>query len=365
MAFFFLLAIPLVLGILGFIVLKTITWREFLAQVGVQLLIAGFSAGVIYSSNTWDTEIWNGYVTGKKKEWVSCSHSYRCRCRSVQSCSGSGKDRSCTTHEECDTCYDHANDWDWEVYTSLNETIDIRRIDRRGSNEPPRWTAVQLNEPTSSEHSYTNYIKAAPDTLFRHQGLTNKYRKILPQYPDQVYDYYRINRLVLVNGARVEDPAAWNLKLSEINAKLGHLKQANMVVVLVKNVPDDFYYALEEAWVGGKKNDIVLVVGVDGQLAPKWSAVMAWTTRELFKIQLRDGIMDLPKLTPEAVIGVMGKTVQQAYKRKPMAEFEYLQASITPTTTQWVVSMIFGLMVAFGLIYALHKHDLFQGERRW
>jgi hypothetical protein len=48
-----------------------------------------------------------------------------------------------------------------------------------------------------------------------------------------------------------------------------------------------------------------------------------------------------------------------------MAEFEYLQASITPTTTQWVVSMIFGLMVAFGLIYALHKHDLFQGERRW
>ena len=84
----------------------------------------------------------------------------------------------------------------------------------------------------------------------------------------------------------------------------------------------------------------------------------------MFKIKLRDEVMSLPKLTDDAVVGAMSRSVQQFYKRKPMAEFEYLQASITPTTTQWVVSMIFGLMVALGLIYAMHRHDLFDEERR-
>jgi hypothetical protein len=362
MAFLILLSIPLVIAVAGFILLDGITWKEFLVQVGGQLLIAGVSTFIIYSSNTHDTEIWNGLVTGKARDWVSCSHSYRCHCHDVQSCSGSGKNRSCSTHEECDTCYEHPNDWNWNVSNSIGETFTIERVDRRGSFEPPRFTAVKMGEPTSSTHWYTNYIKAAPGTLFRHQGLKGKFLKYIPPYPDRVYDYYRLNRLVLVNGARVDDAEAWNADLALLNGKLGHRKQSNIIVVLARDLPDDFFYALEEAWVGARKNDTVLVIDTDGQLKPQWAVVMAWTSQELFKIKLRDDIMDLPAVTREATIAALDKDVGQFYKRKPMAEFEYLKASITPTTTQLVVSLIFGLMVAFGLAYLFQKQDVFGDE---
>jgi hypothetical protein len=70
MAFFFLLTIPLIVAVLGFVVLKTISWKEFLVQVGVQLVVAAASVGIIYSSNTWDSEILNGTVLSKAQTGV-------------------------------------------------------------------------------------------------------------------------------------------------------------------------------------------------------------------------------------------------------------------------------------------------------
>jgi len=364
MAFFILLGIPLVLAVLGFILLKGITWKEFVLQMAAQLLVAGCSAAAIYTSNTTDTEIWNGVVTSKERDRVSCSHSYECHCRTVTECYGSGKNRHCSPRRRCQTCYEHSNDWNWNVQTSLNETITITRVDRQGVHPPPRWSEVRRGEPTASEHSYTNYIKAAPDTLFRHQGLREKFKGLIPTYPEEVHDYYRLRRLVLVNGATVQDPEAWNDALSVVNGKIGHRKQANAVLVLAKGVPADYFYALEEAWIGGKKNDVILVVGVDAQLKPRWALVMAWTLNELFKIKLRDDIMALPVLTKDNVVGALETNVSRYYKRKPMADFDYLQASITPTTTQWLLSLMFGLLVAGALAYFCHRNDIFNEDWR-
>lgn len=359
MVFFTLFVIPLLVAIFGFVVLKGVTWKELGIQTLAQIAVAAASSSLIYCSNTSDTELLNGIVTGKKQVWTSCSHSYQCHCH--ESCSGSGKSRSCS--EVCDTCYEHSNDWDWDVYSSIDQTLTIDRVDRRGSDEPPRWTAVRIGEPMSVTHTFTNYIKAAPGTLFRHQGVQEKYASFLPKYPGEVYDYYRVNRLVLVNGASVPRSRDWNSALSELNGKLGAKRQSNMIVVLAKNLPDDFYYALEEAWIGGKKNDTILVIGVDSQLAPQWATVMAWTTNKLFEIKLRDAIMDLPTLTREGVIEALDRNVSSYYKRKPMADFEYLAASIVPSTTQWTITLLIGLLLAAGLTYLFHKNDVFDEER--
>lgn len=89
-----------------------------------------------------DVELLNGYVTGKERDVVSCSHSYECMCYYTESCSGSGTSRSCTRTRHCSTCYEHSYDVDWDVHTTVgNLTID--RIDRQGLDQPPRWTAVQ------------------------------------------------------------------------------------------------------------------------------------------------------------------------------------------------------------------------------
>mgnify|MGYP006897338188 CR=1 FL=1 len=46
-----------------------------------------------------------------------------------------------------------------------------------------------------------------------------------------------------------------------------------------------------------------------------------------------------------------------------MKEFAYLKSNITPTMTQWVVSMIVGLLVSVGLGVFFVKNEIM--ERRW
>ena len=68
------------------------------------------------------------------------------------------------------------------------------------------------------------------------QGLVEKYQAAIPKYPE-VYDYYRMNRLILVGGVPVPSPQSWNDGLAKLNAEVGPLKQANVIVVLVKDLP--------------------------------------------------------------------------------------------------------------------------------
>lgn len=355
MVFAILLLVPLV-AIAGFYFAKNaITKKEFAVQVGVQVVVAGVAALLVHYSSVHDTEVWNGVVTAKESNHVSCEHSYSCHCRTDSK-----------GHESCDTCYEHSYDIDWDVHTSNGETITIDRVDRRGTDEPPRFTRVVIGEPTTRPHGYTNYVKASPDTLFRHQGLTEKYQTVLPKYPDQLYDYFHVDKLV-TQDVHVDDRAAWNLGLEKLNAEVGRPKQANVIVVLVRNQPQEYFYALEESWIGGKKNDVVLVVGLDDLLKPQWVTVMAWTTQEIFKVKLRDDVTALGTLDRDKVLATLKADVNQYYVRKPMADFEYLEASITPTPTQWAVSLIISLIISIVLTIVFIRVDLFGEERarRW
>lgn len=346
--------IPLVVAVVAYYLSKEITWRELLAQVGVQLIIAVASALIVYHANTHD-EVWTGVVTSKQRETVSCSHSYPCNCR--QQCTGSGKNQSCST--VCDTCYEHLWDYDWAVNFSTGDKLDIDRVDRQGTREPPRFTAVKIGEPAAIEHGYTNYVKAAPDSLFRRQGLIEKYKEQLPKYPGEVYDYYRIDRFVTV-GMTVRDRAKWNSDIFTLNAEIGGKWQADVAVVLTKGKPREWFYALEEHWLGGKKNDVIVVIN-QGSDGIEWVETMAWVKDPIFKVKLRDAIMTDPKVvTPERIVPIIRSTVITSYQRKPMAEYEYLRSSIRPSATEWLVTILIGTIIAISLSIAMHKNELFE-----
>lgn len=351
-----ILLVPLLVALAAFIFSQEIDWRELLVIVGVQAVVAGVAALICYDHNTSDTEVWNGVVTGKAQVSVPCSHSYQCNPHPCN-CDKKGCD-TCY-----DTCYEHNNDWNWDVYTSNQETITIDRVDSRGSFTPPRWSLIVSGEPTARTHSYSNYIKASPDSLFRYQGQEQKYAAYIPSYPQDVYDYYKLDRLVLVNGATVDAPDLWNADLRRLNADIGAQKQVNIIVVMVKNLPEDFFYALEEHWVGGKKNDVVLVVGVDGANAPKWVQVMAWTINPIFEVKLREAILSRPIVQRWDAISELKINILKYHQRKPMADFEYLKASIVPSTTEWVVTMIIGFIVAIGMTLYMHTNDVFGTSR--
>lgn len=358
--FFTAFACALAIALIAKLVFKGICWKEFGVMLGVQLIVAGISAAICYHQTLADEETINSYVVNKKQNWVSCRHSYSCNCRTVSS--GSGKNK--TSYVKCDTCYEHSNDWDWDVYDAIGRVFTIDRVDRRGTREPPRWTAVQMGEPTARTQSYDNYVKAAPDTLFRHQGLVEKFAGKIPEYPQDRYDYYRMDRLVRVNGAQVEDPQYWNADISQLNAEMGTKKQANVVVVVTRDMPQEYFFALEQAWVGGKKNDVILVVNLDHNRKPTWASVMAWESNEIFKIKVRDEIMDRPTVDRWDVVDVLKRNIVQYHVRKPMKDFEYLTASIVPSTGQWLATLIIGFIIGLGLAVFFHHNEVFPDYRR-
>lgn len=347
--------IPLLVGAAAFFLSGSITWKEFAIQVAVQMVVAGTTAACVYHMNTSDDEVLTGNVTSKQREWTSCEHSYPCNCR--QECTGSGKNRSCST--VCDTCYEHFNDYNWAVNVSTGDKLLISRVDRQGVREPARFSSVVIGEPAAVEHGYTNYVKAAPDTLFRRQGLVEKYKGILPKYPGEVYDYYRINRLV----GSAQAAHAWNKELFELNAEIGNKWQANVAVVMTQGQPREWFYALEEWWLGGKKNDVIVVINQDVGGAVEWVEVMAWVKDPLFKVKLRDAIMESGK-TPDhkRIVPIIRSTIISNYQRKPMREFEYLKSSVRPSATEWIVSLVVGLILAIGLAIFFHTHDVFDEE---
>lgn len=359
MVFLVLLAVPGLVA-LGFYLLSgtRITSKEFALMMGAQVVVAGISAGVLYWSNTHDVEIWNGRVTQKQSERVTCTHEHCCSWG--QCCSGSGKTRSC--HTCCKGyCKDHPYDVDWAVYTNLNERLEISRLSRQGLEEPPRWTAVIIGEPSASEHSYTNYIKAAPDSLFRHTERQAAQLK-LPPYPDTVFDYYRSNSVFPYDGLNIGDLRDWNAALNEVNADLGKKKQVNALLVLFRDKPQDFFYDLERVWIGGKKNDFIVVASVDENLHYQWVQVMSWTKSEMAKIAVRDELMGQGVVEKTGVVPAIAKAVNDHYIRREMTDFEYLKSSITPSVTGWVVSLLIGLIVAIVLGIICHMHDLFNEE---
>lgn len=359
MAFAILFLIPALIALVFFLVTKnTITLKEFMLQIAIQVVIAVTSVVMIYHRNTSDTEVWNGTVTGKQQVQVSCSHSYRCFCH--QSCSGSGKSRSC--HQVCQTCHEHSHDYNWQVDSTIG-SLNISRIDRQGVNEPPRFTAVKIGEAYSDTRPFRNYIKAAPDTLFRHQGLMNKFAHVIPQYPNQIYDYYRLDRTVVVNGS-LSDTKQWNEDLSKINRDIGKPVGVNMIVVFAFNQPREYFYALQQAWIGGKKNDVILVIGTNSQKQVQWAEVMAWTTNEMFKVKLRDRIQDLKEINRSEIITALKEETQSRFKRRSMEDFAYLESSITPSVTEWMIGLIIGVVAAIIMGIVMHREDIFNEDYR-
>lgn len=332
----------------------SISYRE----MGLNMVLPGSLAALVLmagvSGKMGDTEIRNGQVLGKEKEWVSCEHDYDCNCR--DECTGSGENRSCS--EVCDTCYEHFNDWDWNV--SVTDGVGgftVDRIDRRGSSEPPRWTAITVGQPVAREHSYTNYVKAVPESLEHlRSSVLETYADKLPKYP-RVYDYQFADRVIPI-GVSLPDLAEWNNDLALKLRRLGPEKQANVIIVVVDVAEAAYANALSAHWVGGKKNDIVVVIGSPHFPDIAWVEVLAWTDEKIFPIKLRDSLTAIGTIERTAVIDTIDANVFEYYVRKPMKDFEYLKDEITPPTWAIVLAFLFATVGNVGLSLVFRKTDI-------
>lgn len=345
--FYLILFLPLCVPFIA----KYMFHREYMVpELVANAVVAVLVTGAVYAAGTnlgyRDTEIISGYVTSKSKEWTSCEHSYDCRCRNVTSCSGSGKSRSCSTSRVCDTCYEHSNDWDWAVKSTVGNFY-IERIDRRGSNEPPRYSKVVIGEPAVNTHGYENFIKAAPDSLFYHdEKLVTFYEKKIPNYPEP-FDYYNINRVINQTSANV---ANWNGIMAEALKTMGAAKQLNMVAVLT-NEPLNFSDALIYSWKGGKKNDVIMVYGLKGNQVEWFQSYSMGNGIGNQELHITLRTEAIGKEISDALLVSQIKTINEKFKRVPMEQFEYLKDQVEPPAWVIILSLVLGLGSSLGLAY--------------
>lgn len=345
------LIIPSALVILVLLIVGKgrILWWEVLVHLGVVLGLMTGGWFIARWSSTQDTEIWNGVVADKGHGAQHCCHSYECNCSPVCITDGEGN-TSCS--DVCSTCYEHSYDEWWNATTSNGELIFSSRCNPPYSAPPTKWAAISIGEPTAIEHSYTNYIKAAPGTLLEHGNLVEKYRGILPVYP-RVHGWH-VNRLLFCGLPPPAEETGWNSRLMRVNGELGAAKQVNIVIVVASAGPE-FYDALAAHWLGGKKNDFILVVGAGEYPKIDWVRVMTWMdpvgTGEAGGIHesVPRLVSELAAFDGEKVVEILRREVKAGFKRKPMSDFRYRMKGYEPPLG-WLIALgLIGLGVSSGL----------------
>lgn len=340
----FLFLLLLLTGAIGHVLGRgRFSWRAHLAHgvIGAIVVVSGYA--IALCDQTSDTELWSGTIAQKKRENSSCCHSYECNCRERCTGTGSGPGRSCST--TCDTCYEHAHDVTWTATTSNGEEVFRDRCNPPGSDPPDRWQAIRVGEPTAVEHTFTNYIKASPDSILRRTGALEKFERDVPPYP-RVYDAYRVSRFIVL-GVPIPDVAALNRRLSELNADVGAERQVDVIVVVTRIRDPQYAEALREAWIGGKKNDFIVVIGAPDYPQIGWVGVVSWTKSEDLKVSVRDRILALPRLD-ETAIDVIGDEVRHKFRRRHMSDFTYLSDEIE--ISDLAIGLIATLQVIVGVL---------------
>jgi hypothetical protein len=316
----------------------------FLGGVIATVIVFAASHGLATS----DTEIWNGKITSKDRVHGSYVRTYECNC--TESCSGTGAQRSCT--KTCQTCTEDHYTVNWDCASTVGKyTIDSK--DWTSSSvymlpNPQRWTIIKPGDPVARTHSYTNYVQAVPESLFKPSSASLKaqFASLVPAYPDQVFDYYKLNRF-LTPGYNSPDAPAWNAGISELLKDRGPTKQVNVIVVVAKTADANYVYALQDAWEGANKNDVVLVIGSAAWPKIDFVDVISWTKRELFKVQLRDNVMALGQIQRDPILGILAAQIDTNFERRHMKEFKYLSNEIDPPT--WLLAALGAFIIIGGI----------------
>ena len=177
---------------------------------------------------------------------------------------------------------------------------------------------------------------------------------VVPEYPE-VYDYYKINR-VLLAGAKVNTRELNDL-LNESLKVLGQKKKVNVVVVL-HNKEQSFVEALKTKHLGGKINDVFIAVGLDAENKITMVDVFSWSKQDIVNVAVRDTLLDIGEYAPVKWSAAIHENIDKYYVRRNIEEFAYLDEEVeAPDWVVWFL-LIFGTLSPFVSAYIAHKHEI-------
>ncbi|QZA70827.1 hypothetical protein AH06_44 [Erwinia phage AH06] len=328
-----------------------ITFMEWTMQGGAVVVGTVLSVGILYATTVGmsiDHEVWNGRVASKAPVRVSCTHEHKCG----ETCSTDSKgNKHCTPVY----CPDHAFDVDWDVKTTVGTfTIDRVAFDRQGLREPKRFSSVIIGEPAADERTTRNYLLLDPERFKAPEGTVERYKGRIPDYPS-TYDYYRFNRVV---NTTKDDFNYINDYLNKELITLGAQKQLNVVVVIT-NYSKDFYDALRETWAGARKNDVILVYGIDKEHHVNWFKADAFADGQSNMSMIKTlNSTALDRTLDADLVHEQLHVIQERFNRLPNKTFEYLNEDFTPPMWVVVMTVLFNLLLNVGVAAYFVANDM-------
>lgn len=373
------------------------TWRELPIQlVASFVVIVGlYSVFFVTTTNIWDKETRNGFVTKAEywEEWtekVPCSHTKHCTRSDGK---GGTETYDCGTEHAYDEQY-HPPEWIlkrvniddvhvskevYKNYVSLwqNQTfVDVSRLSQLSYGDGNMYYSAYPNNPkvyvpSSQEYSYVNYLRASQETVKRRFSSVESYKEYERPYP-RVYQSnlgpIEIDRVI---SAGVNIPQGWSVVLDkELDTTLstqGIRKQVNVLFYLIGSSDIAAGMAIEEAWIKGKKNDVIVFVGMRNFPTIEWVHVSAWTENEEFKIALRNKIKEMRKedfLDARKVAKAITDQIELpapsgGFERMPMEKLEYLIGDIKlPLWSQILIIVLAGMANWFMSVYLIRERVL-------
>ena len=357
---------------------QQMTWVEIPVQLSVSLLAIYLFYSIFYysTSGMQDTEIWNGYVA--KAEY------HEAWTEKKTSTDDEGNTRTSYVY--------HAPEW--KLITNNDECLRVssdiyRRYVSHWGKETKR-TLWHMNQssigdgnmyfvnwnrdsgsqvPSAVEHECANYLKASHSIRKRVSYIKDEHKPFLMEYPavfDGGFGSIAVNRVL---NAKASVPTAWSNKISrgldKVLCTMGKEKEVNVLVYVMGIGDQGYFHALEEHWIGGKKNDVILVIGASEFPKIDWVTVMAWTDVEEFKILLRDRILALKNLEgkEQEIVDTISDQIRKSadaggFKRRHMKELEYLAADIVLPWWAQVLVICFSVSCAYATSWALEHNEI-------
>lgn len=370
-------------------------WLEAVAQVVISFLVIWIFSLILYkgTNDINDKEVWTDQVVSLRyyEQWeerVSCRHPIYCT-RTVSHYHPGSKGRPghttysteryvCGHHHPYDVDY-HPPKWvgvsesgnehtilkgRWESAASKwgKVFVDIKRSSQHSRGDGNMY-AVKPKEyiPFSTFHEYDNWVKGSKITIMRRRALNDSIKLAYPEIITGYWNNPKLNRVLQYK--YTGKLAGWQIRrieylMDSVSARVSKRYQVNPILIITDaGSPKSLISSISEAWLGAKKNDSVLLLGLEGTKI-KWAQTISWTHEASY-------IGRLKRLAGEDVMNVpamWGGFIQDHWVRFPMKEFNYLKYEIE---LEWYWQILIGI-IAFGCnaiaYYAFSRNDLNRGN---
>jgi len=376
--------IPLIIGLFLWIKFKSIVWQEWLISAAIAFVFAGIFHFAAARGMTDDVETWSGQVNHvqyipKWKEFYEEAIYKTEHYTETESYTDSNGKRRTRTVRKSRRVFSHYEDrtrWhrdNWFCKTDLGQYFDIdenkfnyfvkqfglkkavpgrrttgERSSRMLEGDPNDYLAVNVNrwiEPVTTTKRFENRIKAAPSVFSFIKVPTNI---VVFPYPKNG-DPFVSDRLLGVAKGQISQ-----LKFDQLNSELGPRKLVNLVIVGYRDTDSMQAEYQKAAWVGGKKNDLLLLYSLDSRTGKtQWSRVFGWTESELCKRNLEMILLNNP--INDDILELIRAEVTQNYTLKDWSKFDYL--TIEPRTSHYVWYFILMILTQGGLYWFFHVNE--------